>query len=396
MKFRLLPAGTCWLMLSGVVAAQEQPKTPAAAPAAAAASQPAAAQPPAAQPANTQPAAANEQQPPASGAAAEFARQFEEWKKLLARLRELQVQYKTAKPEERDAMVKEYDELLAQGDALIPTITAAAETAYKAAPNQDTELGKFLTSALKDRLNRSDYSAAARIAGLLVDNNYSEKAVINSAAMAAFYADEFDAAEKYLNQATEAKVIDAVGRKAQAELAIRKQEAQADDLPRVLLKTSKGDITIELLENEAPNTVANFVSLVEKGYYNGLTFHRVLDGFMAQGGDPKGDGSGGPGYNIPDEHTLPNHRKHFAGSLSMAKTNAPNSGGSQFFLTFTNTDHLDGMHTVFGRVIQGMDVLPKIQRIDPDAEQKPAPDKILEAKVLRKRDHEYQPKTLPE
>ncbi|MBI3469381.1 MAG: peptidylprolyl isomerase [Planctomycetes bacterium] len=214
--------------------------------------------------------------------------------------------------------------------------------------------------------------------------------------MSAFYADDFDATEKYLKQAEEAKVLDALGRKVKDELPIRKQEAQADDLPRVLLKTSKGDITIELFENEAPNTVANFISLVEKGFYNGLTFHRVLENFMAQGGDPKGDGSGGPGYTIPDEHTLPNHRKHFAGSLSMAKTGAPNSGGSQFFLCFTNTDHLDGMHTVFGRVIQGMDVLPKLQRIDPEAEPKPTPDKILEAKVLRKREHEYQPKTQAE
>jgi len=391
MKLCLLLAGACWLSLSGIADAQAQPQAPAAAPAAATAQQPAA-QPPAA----IQQPPATAQQPPAGDAAAEFARQFEEWKKLLARLRELQVKYKTAKPEERDTMVKEYDELLAKGDAMIPTITQVAEDAYKAAPNQDKELGNFLTSALKDRLNRNDYRAAARIAGLLVDYDYPEKAIINSAAMAAFYADEFDAAEKYLNLATEQNAIDTLGRKAQEELAIRKKEAQADDLPRVLLKTSKGDITIELFENEAPNTVANFISLVEKGFYNGLTFHRVLDGFMAQGGDPKGDGSGGPGYTIPDEHTQPGYRKHFAGSLSMAKTGAPNSGGSQFFLTFTNTDHLDGAHTVFGRVIEGMDVLPKIQRIDPDAEQKPTPDKILEAKVIRKRAHEYTPKTLAE
>ena len=158
----------------------------------------------------------------------------------------------------------------------------------------------------------------------------------------------------------------------------------------MLIKTNKGDIEVELFENEAPNTVANFITLVEKGFYNGLTFHRVLPAFMAQGGDPKGDGTGGPGYSIPDECNRPNHRLHFRGSLSMAKAARPDSGGSQFFITFVPTSHLDGKHTVFGRVIKGFDVLAKIQRRDPeDKGDIPDPDKIIEAKVLRKRPHEY-------
>ena len=102
------------------------------------------------------------------------------------------------------------------------------------------------------------------------------------------------------------------------EKKIREAEAKADDLPRVLMKTSAGDIEIELFENEAPNTVLNFITLVDKGFYNGLKFHRVLPGFMAQGGDPKGDGTGGPGYTIPCECYRPDHRLHFRGSLSMA------------------------------------------------------------------------------
>ena len=93
----------------------------------------------------------------------------------------------------------------------------------------------------------------------------------------------------------------------------RDAEAKADDLPRVLLKTSKGDIVVELFENEAPNTVANFISLVQKGFYNGTDFHRVLRGFMAQGGSPKGEEDGGPGYTIPDECRQDNHRLHFRG-----------------------------------------------------------------------------------
>ncbi|MCX7424436.1 MAG: peptidylprolyl isomerase [Planctomycetia bacterium] len=164
-------------------------------------------------------------------------------------------------------------------------------------------------------------------------------------------------------------------------------------MPRVLLKTNRGDIEIELFENEAPNSTANFISLVEKGFYNGLGFHRVLDGFMAQGGDPKGDGSGGPDYKIPCECHQPNFRKHFRGSLSMAHAGR-DTGGSQFFLTFIPTSFLDGKHTAFGRVVKGIDVLAKIRRRNPDnvKEPLPAPDKILEAKVLRKRPHEYVPK----
>ena len=115
----------------------------------------------------------------------------------------------------------------------------------------------------------------------------------------------------------------------------------------MLIKTNKGDIEVELFENEAPNTVANFITLVEKGFYNGLSFHRVLPNFMAQGGDPKGDGTGGPGYTIADECSGPNHRLHFRGSLSMAKEARPDTGGSQFFITFVPTSHLDGIHTVF-------------------------------------------------
>ncbi|MBX3414505.1 MAG: peptidylprolyl isomerase [Pirellulales bacterium] len=155
------------------------------------------------------------------------------------------------------------------------------------------------------------------------------------------------------------------------------------------MKTNQGDIVIELFENEAPNTVANFINLVERKFYDGLSFHRVLHGFMAQGGDPKGDGTGGPGYTIPCECYTDNHREHFRGTLSMAHA-GKDTGGSQFFITFRPTTHLDGRHTAFGRVIEGMDVLPKLHERDP---QRPVgePDKILSATVLRKRDHDYTP-----
>ena len=138
-------------------------------------------------------------------------------------------------------------------------------------------------------------------------------------------------------------------------------------------KTERGEIACELFVTDAPLTVENFVNLARAGFYDGTTFHRVIAGFMAQGGDPTGTGSGGPGYSFRDELSV--KRRHDApGTLSMANA-GPNTNGSQFFLTFGPTPHLDGRHTVFGRVTAGMDVLRSIRERDPQRDSKPG-DKI--------------------
>jgi peptidyl-prolyl cis-trans isomerase B (cyclophilin B) len=120
------------------------------------------------------------------------------------------------------------------------------------------------------------------------------------------------------------------------------------------LSTSKGDIVVELFPADAPLTVNNFVFLAREGFYDGTVFHRVISGFMTQGGDPTGTGRGGPGYRFRDE-TAGNPNKHAAGVLSMANA-GPNTNGSQFFITHAPQPHLDGKHTVFGRVLSGQDV----------------------------------------
>lgn len=128
------------------------------------------------------------------------------------------------------------------------------------------------------------------------------------------------------------------------------------------IKTDKGDIEVELFGSDAPMTVENFVNLSRCGFYDGTTFHRVIRGFMAQGGDPTGTGRGGPGYNFRDEFST---RRHDSGGvLSMANA-GPGTNGSQFFITFTATPHLDGKHTVFGKVTGGQDVLDSIDERDP-------------------------------
>jgi peptidyl-prolyl cis-trans isomerase B (cyclophilin B) len=128
------------------------------------------------------------------------------------------------------------------------------------------------------------------------------------------------------------------------------------------IKTSRGDIETDLFAAEAPKTVNNFVFLARDGFYDGLTFHRVIRDFVAQGGCPLGTGTGGPGYSFEDE-TRGNPHKHEAGSLSMANA-GPNTNGSQFFICHKSQPHLNGKHTVFGKVTKGMDVVLKLQQGD--------------------------------
>lgn len=130
--------------------------------------------------------------------------------------------------------------------------------------------------------------------------------------------------------------------------------------PRVEMQTDKGTMVIELFQSDAPNTVKNFLDLIEKGYYNGLTFHRVISDFMIQGGCPNGTGTGGPGYKINCEI---NPNKHERGSLSMAHA-GKNTGGSQFFICHSPQRHLDGVHTVFGKVVTGVEIVDKIAKGD--------------------------------
>jgi cyclophilin family peptidyl-prolyl cis-trans isomerase len=149
---------------------------------------------------------------------------------------------------------------------------------------------------------------------------------------------------------------------------------------RAVFKTTKGIMVADLFQDEAPKTVNNFVFLALHRYYDGVVFHRVLEDFMAQTGDPSGTGRGGPGYQFQDEivEGLTHDEK---GVLSMANA-GPNTNGSQFFITFQATPWLDGRHAVFGRVIEGLDVLDRLQRIDPQRPTGAAPDAIEQVTIL--------------
>lgn len=152
--------------------------------------------------------------------------------------------------------------------------------------------------------------------------------------------------------------------------------------PIVTINMKGGDvIKLELYPEIAPNTVNNFISLVEKGYYNGVIFHRVIEGFMIQGGDPKGVGTGGPGYTIKGEFAkngFKNNLKHARGVISMARTMMPNSAGSQFFIMHKNSPHLDGQYAAFGKVVEGIEVVDKIASVETDYSDKPIVPQIME------------------
>ena len=360
-----------------------------------------------------------------------FVESFTEYRELAKKVRTMKIEYQDARPNRREEIDAVYSGLYKQGLEHHKKLVALALDAHAEAPNRNPLVNELLYSMVGFDFNRENYEESVRIFKRLeesgLDKNTERCYVF--AGLSAMLSMNYDEAEKWLKIASESGEMEKTFRdwlsasksgsdfiqsmqvrlrempgikEAWAkELEIRKAEAEAGKqdpakkLPRVEITTTKGKIVLELFENEAPNTVANFISLVEKGFYNGIVFHRVLPNFMAQGGDPTGTGRGGPGYAFDDEcgNRFPQYRRHFRGSISMANS-GPNTNGSQFFLTFVPLGGLNGKHTVFGRIVEGLEVLMDIQRYDPDDKDALIPelDKIVEAKVLNKRDHAYEVK----
>ncbi len=358
----------------------------------------------------TQPKPPGKPEAKANEAKAQFDQLFKQFKDLLGEIRKLQLEYKKVKPAQRPPIEQAFQEKTAQARKMLADLKRLAEEAYRADSSQE-ELARFLAVAAFQAHRRGDLEEAIRLFELLESKGFRHPEIDPLAGEAAFSLGRYDLAEKFLTRAKNAGKLPAQLEQMLAQLPrekelwaqeqkLRQEEAKRGDddpqaLPRVLLRTTKGDIVIELFEDQAPNTVANFIHLVEKGFYDGLTFHRVIPGFVAQGGDPKGDGTGGPGYRIPDEHKRKDARRHYWGSVAMARTNEPDSAGSQFYIAFKRLPAMDGSYTVFGRVIQGMDVAVRLNPQNPQEKQNPLPpDRILSARVIRKRSHPYVPKVI--
>ena len=170
--------------------------------------------------------------------------------------------------------------------------------------------------------------------------------------------------------------------------------------PVVTIQTNRGTIKVELYPEIAPNTVNNFISLVKKGFYDGTIFHRVIPGFMIQGGDPEGTGMGGPGYGIQGEFAMngfQNNLRHTTGVISMARSQRPNSAGSQFFIMVDDAPHLDGQYAAFGKVTEGIDVAQAIVSAPRDWSDRPREDQVMEKVTVETFGVEYdEPITGPE
>lgn len=149
-----------------------------------------------------------------------------------------------------------------------------------------------------------------------------------------------------------------------------------------VIETNLGTIELELFEDQTPITAQNFIDLAQKGFYDGVIFHRVIDGFMIQGGDPTGTGMGGPDYTIEDEF-LPTLQFTGEGILAMANTGRPHTGGSQFFITLAATPWLNGHHTIFGKVVRGMEVVRKIGKVATDPSDRPLEDVVMKHVSIR-------------
>ena len=173
----------------------------------------------------------------------------------------------------------------------------------------------------------------------------------------------------------------------------------ANPIVTITMETGK-TIKVELYPEVAPNTVRNFISLVQKGFYDGLIFHRVIKGFMIQGGCPQGIGIGGPGYSIPGEFSFngfKNDLKHTAGVISMARSQMPDSAGSQFFIMHQDSPHLDGQYAAFGKVTEGMDVVNEIAECPTDYSDKPVEPQVMKTVSVELFGQTYEaPKALPD
>ena len=340
------------------------------------------------------------------------------WQKLLKRRREiygellkLRKEFDAAANADQKRTIRDsFTDLITEFDIdIYPEMLELAPAVYEANA-EDLDAGEIV---MKQAFNANSFDRSADISSKLIAAGRETRDVLGMAGVSQFALHNFVEAHTILSKAKEQNrldprfdsYVDASQEyidfwKTEQEVRTKEAALEGDQaLPRAEFDTSRGKIVFELFENEAPNTVANFISLIEGGKYDGIKFHRVINAFMAQGGDPNtldddpaNDGLGGPGYTIKCECYEENARKHFRGSLSMAHA-GPDTGGSQFFITHLPTSwlnpHLEptkGGHTVFGRVIEGMDVAASLKK----------DDEIKKATVLRKRPHEYKPEVTEE
>ena len=328
-------------------------------------------------------------------------------------------------PLKQKAHLEQIDLLKETNVKLTAQLDAAAYKAYELDPKNNVAAGRIVFKQITRRLDplgpdlHFDPRGALEIAYMMMQSGIDDSTrgvvpfqdIAYQAFRASFAIEDFGRADLMLKKIAEkgirlrpeiAQNLAETREKWKRELSIRVEDEKGDKLPQVTFETTEGNFTVELFENHAPQTVGNFVSLVESNFYNNMPFFLVQPGKLVQTGCPIGNGSGDAGYRIPCECYQENIRHHFTGTLSMANSGR-DTGSSQFFITHNPNNQLnkwDGKYTAFGRVIEGMDVVLQLNTVDksrPD----PAnlkPSKIIKAYVVKgtKREHEYSPSRIAE
>lgn len=342
----------------------------------------------------------------------EFKKATEALREHLRKMRELIVLYNVTDDATQAREIRQtYLEEIQPGNELHHAMISAAVKEFQSNPAENPLIGEMLVRLIERKIDVDRFEGLLEAELALVGTEFETEDLARQITMTSIALNEYDKTEKFVAplvqdpvQGPRFKNIQDDLRKFrenwERELELREQDAAGEPLPMVRILTTKGAMDVELFENQAPQTVANFIHLVERGYYNGLNFHRVVEHFAAQGGCPNGDGSGDDGYTIYGENDNPDSRSFFRGTLGMALAGTDtDSAGTQFFITFLPTPELHEQgFTGFGRVVEGLEVLGNLNKIDPDAEgdkkeeQKGLmPDEIIEITVLRKREHEYVP-----
>lgn len=307
-------------------------------------------------------------------------------------------------------LYNEFVSMINDGHALHQKMLAAAIQEYRMNSAEKEKIGGMLVRFTERGSDSDRFDGVLEACLALLESNYPEPDLLRRAFLAAAATNDYDEAERLVAMLDQRgdnpelvaqAAIDLPRLKARwaREQELIAQDAAGEPLPRVELITSKGVIEIELFENQAPNTVANFINLVEDGFFDGNLFHRVIEHFAAQSGSPAGDGAGNGGFTIASEREHPDNRDFFRGTVGLALAgDYVETGSTQFFICFSPAPELDENYTAFGRVIGGMNVLGNLVKIDPEADKEKkaeqkgrVPDELMSAKVLSKRSHPYQP-----
>lgn len=323
-------------------------------------------------------------------------------------MRTVAIRFNTGKAEEETKWLDEWFSMHAEGAKLFRKMLQAGAKEYEADAENRPELSEWLSKIVKQDVEADRFEGLLPVIQALVKGNPDSLELHRYLGMTAMAVNDYEAANPSIEKlkqdpnATEQTlelrdVMEQLAASWQEELRMREEDAAGEPLPRVLIRTTKGNLEVELFENQAPETVANFISLVESGVYDHTPFHTGKQHFLIQAGD---NISQTP-YTIYNETDKPNARHFCRGTLGMALANHPDSAYSQFFVSLLPNGELDNIFTAFGRIVNGIEVLPNLAKIDPEKQEdksssKKEPDEIIEIRVLNKRDHEYTPRKFQE